>query len=339
MLNLHVIQAEQGDCFLLQFGDSEYALIDGGPKGNWKHLSPALRSLPRLELAILSHIDNDHILGFLEFFADLQRRKAAGQPRIEIGALWHNAFSETVGHQINQRLKSLIDEEAGRGFREGSELAGIATELEISVNPQFHGGLVTREAEPFRCGQLKLRVVAPDQAALKRLRKSWEKWLEKAEKEAGRGRKVSLETSPSNRSSIVVLAECGGRSILFTGDARHDEIEDGLERAGVSQEGRLHVNLLKVQHHGSNRNSRREFFDRITADKYVISANGRDGNPDLEALQWLVDAAHAQRRRIEVFVTNASEAVLKLSETRPPAKYGYELQVMPKRESVHLIEV
>ena len=129
------------------------------------------------------------------------------------------------------------------------------------------------------------------------------------------------------------------RALLLTGDARYDEIEDGLASAGVSRDGRLHVNLLKVQHHGSARNSRPEFFERITADKYVISANGRDKNPDLEALEWLVDGAHKSGRRFEVFFTNATEAVSKLPDSRPPAEFGYAMQTLKEGEDSRCIAV
>ena len=36
------------------------------------------------------------------------------------------------------------------------------------------------------------------------------------------------------------------------------------------------------------------FFTRVTADFYEASANGRDGNPDLNTLVWIVEAAKAQ---------------------------------------------
>ena len=47
----------------------------------------------------------------------------------------------------------------------------------------------------------------------------------------------------------------------------------------LGPEGRLHVDILKVPHHGSERNISETFFDIVTADVYVISANGRDDNP------------------------------------------------------------
>ena len=52
----------------------------------------------------------------------------------------------------------------------------------------------------------------------------------------------------------------------------------------------MHVDLLKVPHHGSANNLDDDFFERITADHYVFSGDGEHGNPEREALQMLLDA-------------------------------------------------
>jgi hypothetical protein len=87
------------------------------------------------------------------------------------------------------------------------------------------------------------------------------------------------------------MAECDGRRMLLTGDARDDHILDGLRAAGlVDDGGAFHVELLKLPHHGSIRNMRPEFFACVTADHYVISADGRFGNPETESLQLIADS-------------------------------------------------
>jgi hypothetical protein len=89
----------------------------------------------------------------------------------------------------------------------------------------------------------------------------------------------------------VCLAELGGKSILFTGDARGDKIIDGVQEAGLfGGDGTLKVDLLKVPHHGSSHNVELDFFKKFVADTYVFSANGKDANPDRETLEMLRDA-------------------------------------------------
>lgn len=80
--------------------------------------------------------------------------------------------------------------------------------------------------------------------------------------------------------------------MLLTGDARGDDMIAGLEAAQLLQHGQepLKVDLLKMPHHGSSRNIDEEFFRQIPADHYVISADGRDGNPDPATLGMLARA-------------------------------------------------
>ncbi len=92
-----------------------------------------------------------------------------------------------------------------------------------------------------------------------------------------------------------------------------------------------------MQHHGSDRNTTRRFFDSITADTYVISANGKYDNPDYDTLKWIVEAARATRRPINIVVTNATTSTKKLRQSHPPKKHGYTLTVKPK--SQHSIPV
>ncbi|MGV1926567.1 hypothetical protein ACQZ6S_14815 [Agrobacterium tumefaciens] len=79
-------------------------------------------------------------------------------------------------------------------------------------------------------------------------------------------------------------------NILLTGDARGDHILNGLEQSGAVATGAAHhLRLLEVSHHGSDRNVTKNYFERLPADIYLLSANGKHGNPDQEVLAVIVD--------------------------------------------------
>ncbi len=81
------------------------------------------------------------------------------------------------------------------------------------------------------------------------------------------------------------------RRMLLTGDARGDKIIENLEEHGLmDDEGKIHVDLLKMPHHGSDRNVEDDFFKRVTADHYVVSGDGRHHNPELETYRMLFKA-------------------------------------------------
>ena len=58
----------------------------------------------------------------------------------------------------------------------------------------------------------------------------------------------------------------------------------------VADGGGLHVDVLKVQHHGSEHNWHHDFGRRITADHYVFCGNGDDHNPDLTVVGAVLDS-------------------------------------------------
>jgi hypothetical protein len=118
-----------------------------------------------------------------------------------------------------------------------------------------------------------------------------------------------LNRTIPNLSSIVVLVEAARRRarpfrLLLTGDAGGDHILESLDATKLGRGGRFHVDLLKVQHHGSNHSVTQDFFERVTADRYVISGNGRHDIPHRDTLEWLSTARRGER--YELFMTNRS---------------------------------
>ncbi len=360
MFCLHVVQAAHGDALLLEYGTASaprFILIDGGPATIYdRHLRQVLcevhSKVRTLDLAILSHVDNDHVIGMLDYFAEL----ATDPPDLpRPAALWHNAFGDAIDpdRDITPRLEALLTVNraaampsaaaAVNGIGEGQTLRLRARMAEVPVNPDVLGGLVTVEdmRDEMRFANLSLRVVGPTRANLAALRDEWQHWLERHER-AVRSDDVMIlansDRSIPNLSSLMLLAEADGRTLLLTGDGRSDHLLQGLGEAGLlAGDGTLHVDVLKLPHHGSDRNVTRRFFRRITADTYVASANGRDGNPDVATLIWIVEAAHEQGRPIALVVTNPTPSVTKLTEEYPPDEYGYTLEVLPDTE--HAVRV
>jgi hypothetical protein len=180
---------------------------------------------------------------------------------------------------------------------QGRTLRDDASVLGWKPNDKFKGKLIlaAKAAKPVMLGDLKVTVVGPMQPELLALQEQHDKWLraQKAKKKKSPGAALAafVDESIPNLSSIVVLAELGGKSMLLTGDARGDKIMKGMELAGLlKQGGKKHVDLLKVPHHGSDNNMETIFFKRVTADHYVFSGDGEHGNPERATLQMLLDA-------------------------------------------------
>lgn len=357
MFKLHAIQAEFGDSLLLEFGtpaNPKYILIDGGPDPVYlKYLRPELDRLVstgKLEALVISHVDNDHILGILGILSELKRQQDAQEDAfIHIEELWLNTFSQTIDNDRNlqQRMDTLVTQAAAAGVQmhaagftvngvgEGHKVTQQCTMLNIPVNARSANGffMVDTDGAQIIFDNLRLTIVGPTKKNLEELQKEWEKWLKKNEQRLAAGKFNVLamaDKSIPNLSSIMFLAEANGRTMLFTGDGRGDHLLEGLEMKGLLEEsGTIHVDIFKVPHHGSDRNVNRKMFETILADVYVISANGKHSNPDFATLTWILEANSAARR-IRLVVTNETPSTKKLQEVYDPNEWNYTIEFIPE---------
>lgn len=283
-----------------------------------------------VDLLMVSHVDDDHIKGILDLTRELVTAQDQQKPlSVKVRSVWHNSFDDvinstpkellaafsnnfgaaSVGAEVPADLTLDADEDeevitwnlkALASISQGAQLRNDTTKLKFSRNPQFGGKLVFADkgpAKPVEIGEgMTFTVAGPMLPELKQLHKKHQEWLVSLQKEGKTPADVLsayVDKSVPNLSSIVVLAEADGKKILFTGDARGDKILAGLELIGLlkpKKTGKLHVDVLKVPHHGSSNNLDHDFFERITADHYVFSGNGEHGNPERESLEMLLKA-------------------------------------------------
>ena len=207
---------------------------------------------------------------------------------------------ESDEEEIHQTVDVLASISQGRQLRDDREVLQrrSTARRQWKLNHKFDGELIlaTEASQSVVLdGGLSITVAGPMQPELNALQEAHDKWL----REQKEGKKKSPEAmlaafvdkSVPNLSSIVVLAEMGGKSMLLTGDARGDKILEGLELARLLEPGKKRkVDLLKVPHHGSSNNMEAIFFERLPAEHYVFSGDGEHGNPERETLEMLLEA-------------------------------------------------
>jgi len=146
---------------------------------------------------------------------------------------------------------------------------------------------------------LVMTILSPAKTRIDALRKKWKKDLKSIlEKEAGQApvdAAAFADSSVFNLASTMVFAQRGDKTMLLTGDGRGDDLIDGLEAAGLLENGKIQVDVFKLPHHGSNRNVTAGLFEAITARHYLISANGEHDNPDVDTLDMLAQGRKAAR--------------------------------------------
>ena len=120
--------------------------------------------------------------------------------------------------------------------------------------------------------------------------------------------------SPNNtgvgafQSGLAQLGWVEGRNFVIEKRFGATTLE-GLKAAKLLKNGKLRIDILKCPHHGSVRNVAKEYFETIVADHYVISADGKFDNPDVDTLK-LISAARKDDK-FTLHLTNPTEAFVK----------------------------
>lgn len=353
MTKIHVIQAQFGDSIIVEFGtstDRKFILIDGGPSGVYKdHLRGEIENIigtgGAIEALVVSHIDTDHIKGVLDLLTEIKKQRDQEKDEIlVVKELWHNSFSNTIDldGSITNMVETICEVMGNQAMdmehaqmvissqKEANTVRTFANYLEIPINTSSNDNFFSLEntSDPISFGDLTLTITGPTTENLLALREEWTEWAENRIQEISDGKfdmtAYSDDTAP-NLSSITFLATIDGKTVLFTGDGRGDHIIEGLKKRKLMRYGKLHIDVLKVPHHGSDRNTSREFFETITADRYIISANGKHQNPDYATLSWIVEAAHQQGREIEIIITNETPSTKKILKDYNTAQYKYTI--------------
>ncbi len=202
-----------------------------------------------------------------------------------------------------------------------------ADQLNIPLNAEFGGKLmfVRSDNVSIGLGALTIRVIGPFKENLAKLRKEWNTWLtanQKRVRELQRQarddednlgndvdrliRTMELQarvfgdrqkvTAPNLASLMLYVEESRDGQpparFLLTGDGHPDEIILGLREHGQfdQQPEGIHVDVLKVQHHGSEHNMTSDFCRKVTADHYIFCGNGKHENPDLGVVEMIIDS-------------------------------------------------
>ena len=321
MFTFDFLDARHGDCFLVRWGtpDERVMLVDGGPGGVYRAtLQGRLRQLggpdgdesPHLDAVCLSHVDDDHADGLVRLFRDMRQAQQDGEALpYAVDTLWFNSVEELVDRRapgLSASVRPLLESAAadaavGASYHQGRDIRNAAAALHLDGNAPF-GGPLTEGAEAT-LGNLDVTVVAPDEAALAELEECWRKAKQRGDPEVITA--AYADDSVQNLSSIVLLLRHEGRTALLTGDARGDHVLAGLRELDLLADAEPpHVDLLKLPHHGSDRNVEAGFFEQVRADHYVISADGvRHHHPNEDTLRWLVES-RAPDEEYVVHLTN-----------------------------------
>jgi len=239
--------------------------------------------------------------------------------------------SLVFGLSANDKLRAVAAEHQELAFSvsEAIQVSArvSAAQLNIPLNSQFGGklALVRSPAKSeAKIKKMEIFVIGPAAKDVDTLRVEWNQWLRDNKDKVGKLKRQAAEdargigasaerltdmlaarvdelgdraavTAP-NLASLMLYVQEGKTRILLTGDGHADDILAGLTHHGkFDAQGKLHVDVLKVQHHGSEHNIHQAFCDRVSADNYVFCGNGKHENPDLRVVDLVCQRHRANR--------------------------------------------
>lgn len=342
-ITVRVLQANHGDSILVTHESTNgvfNVLIDGGDGATFKYgprarYSGALcRTLDDLkvkkqniDLAVLTHIDDDHIAGLIRAF------EAPDYLREMVRSVWFNSSRLITDHFNVDAIPAndiyLNSDTPETTVTQGKELEALLNEIGCERASVIMAG------QSHVKGPFIFTILSPDKASLEKLLHKWPSEIESGETSAhANDYALSLDEiwandtfkcdgSPYNGSSIAFILESDGKRMLFLGDSHDEIVVRSLRELGFNEENRLEVELIKISHHGSERNTSVEFLSIVKAKRYVISTNGaKHGLPNKRTLARILASSEG------IVCFNYSGVIPRMLLERELDEYASRLEVI-----------
>ena len=293
-LQIQVLKAEYGDCIFITIKKEEREfniLVDSGltetyenlrnrrhPAGPLKELIEKLKQESRfIDLIVVTHIDDDHIGGIKKWFeSDFPSNEF-------IKEIWMNGDMEVEDSvDLNNSVTKAVS--VIRKLRDNN----------ISLKDEIVKGC------SYKNDFCVIRILAPAKEYRNTIAKAIHESLDNAANTKESDNKSFKELvqeewkmesiTPANKASIAFELEIwDGEKYLFLGDADYDDIMSGLIVFHKDKSEKLKYGVVKLSHHGSKNNFHPDFLERIYANYYIVSSNGkRFGHPDKEVLAQII---------------------------------------------------
>lgn len=302
-MKIKFLKAFNGDCILLSFLDTESTqrniLIDGGTgstyfenrsrtNGDLYHIIKTIReNNQKIDLLILTHIDDDHIGGILRWFA---KDKDAFKL---IDKVWFNSgktIAEYLNLKDNEELELTLDifDNTFTSVPQAKKFEDYLIEKNI-----WDQKIILKEYDEELNG-VQIKILSPTNKKLKKLLTEFKKpkhnyftsgaesdWpislSDFIKEENSNSYKFDEDDSVPNGSSIAFILTFNKKNYVFLGDSHPTDIIESLNEK-YSKDQPLIAEFLKVSHHGSCRNTSKELLEIIKTDNYIISSDGTKDN-------------------------------------------------------------
>lgn len=312
---LYAIDAGVGDCILLHIVDQDIKiLIDSGPgRGRGrvnvqKALSKILKDNNKIDLAVLTHNDDDHIGGFSSLIKN-------GKIKIDTFIVNHSDYINSL-FPVDDNKRSL---------KQDKKLQDDILKHQIKVE-SFYSEVDSKTLRSFSYNNMQFDFLSPDKAKLEKYNGVIEREKQKDQK---RSRDENYDISqqefneiiddlrtqddfkednrPANGTSLAFRLQIGSKRFLFLGDAHPSLVSKELEKLDSNE-----FDLCKLSHHGGEKNTSQEFLSKFRCRNFLICSDGNNnhGHPSLKTFARVLIA----QPDAKFYFNSDSEKIEKISE-------------------------
>lgn len=260
-MKLSFLQAYDGDCIHIEHG-GHHVVIDGGPK--CEELDGVVKNIvsnqEKIDLLIITHYDEDHILGIYNILLKLSSTESL---KDLIGEVWFNATK--IGYKGNPHNLSANQ---ARNLSDLLIRSDVNWVSEVTCGKQFHFDNYAW-LEVLYGGEIFDAV--SDNRYLGGVSCDWDTPLQVLESYVD---DLVLDKSKTNSESMIIVVHVGeGKQVLLPGDATPDKLQAALKK--YVEDGKSNrFSLIKLPHHGSYRNLTKDILGMIECEEYMICSNG-----------------------------------------------------------------
>lgn len=191
-LTIRSYQVKGGDCFLITYEDKNF-LIDSGYKTTSERLIKDLKLMSdngeKLDLLIITHIDNDHIGGAISLLE--------AENIIKIDEIWYNGYLQVFDIEedfkridgiAELKIRNIISNNVSNnsknnnyviGYDEAKSLEELLFNKKIPINNKFNGKAIYSNMKYlFDEEDIEFRFLSPSRSIMDNLKDEWKSVLE-----------------------------------------------------------------------------------------------------------------------------------------------------------------
>ena len=307
-MKIHLVKAQDGDCFVLDFENGKCILIDGGYDFLFENsLEPLLSQLNEqgktFEYVISTHYDQDHISGLITF---IEKNGMHGKEKIiPIENIITNGFGALAAEKVQELIpdseRSYMDGIHEISARQQLKLDEVCNNYHYPMNVCTNGSFVTAGTIVKGTGYT-IRFLSPSINNLEKLKADLEKHQPIPVQPDNRKNETveisgdfytdisewkNIEDNKTlnavNKASIACEIEFNGKYYLFCGDSEMKEVRNELREC---------YDVIKLSHHGTYHGNQCFVGEHAVISKnYIILTNAKRHDrehPSRKLLQGII---------------------------------------------------